>query len=174
MNIADGLTPETIINAISTIGTKLVTRQRKEKKSNENLKSKENPKSNKFIEQIAEDYGFTNLGLLRTAVALHGFNREMVKDYYMENDDFGTGSDIEIEMDCDEHMEINTNNKKVGSGFNEQVNFVWTEFLNKQSQCSDSTITIEHLALFLELVYENRRDFKRSVPGYLSNKGKKR
>ena len=96
----------------------------------------------------------------------------MVKDYYMEHDDFTTGSDLEIEVDLDDEIEMDTDNKQMGSGFNEQVNFVWAEFLNKQSHCSESTMTIEHLALFLESIHKNGRGFKRSVPGYLSNKGK--
>lgn len=138
---------------------------------------------NQQIDQIATENNFRR-SVVKRAVDIYGtLDKDAIVDYCLENDmldDKDTEVDVQLHRDNDDECElmdsqespINNSINVSNVSFSKHIHILWTSFLEKQNGFSKSFLTIEHLAQFLELIYENENDFKRSVPGYLTNKGK--
>ena len=137
---------------------------------------------NQLIDQIATENNFRR-SVIKRAVDIYGtLDKDAIVDYCLENDmlDEEDTEDVQLHRHNDDECElmdsqespinnsINVNN----ASFSKHIQILWTSFLEKQNGFSKSFLTIEHLAQFLELIHEKKNDFQRTVPGYLTNKGK--
>jgi len=147
-----------------------------------NEKKQQNPsqiydnRKNKLIDQIASVNNFRR-SVVKKAVAKYGtLNTEAIIEYCCENDVVGDEEDNKHDSDSEfmdsQETPINLNPINLNdASLSKHIQVLWDSFLEKQNGFSKSFLTIEHLAQFLELIYENTNEFQRSIPGYLTNKG---
>ncbi len=128
-----------------------------------------------IISKIVSENNFS-YKVVRRAVNIHGTsNTEAIIDYCLENDMLGEDEGDEEELGDDMMNmsidEISTSSSQLTENAHLQISTVWTEFLKRQNGYSKTFLTTEHLAKFLELLYDDSCSFQRQIPGYLTNRG---
>lgn len=136
---------------------------------------------NQLIDHIATENNFRR-SVVKRAVDMYGtLDKDAIIDYCLEHDlldedtedvQFTRDNDSDCELMDSQEIPINNSIDVNNASFSKHIQILWTSFLEKQNGFSKSFLTIEHLAQFLELIYESKSDFQRTVPGYLTNKGK--
>ncbi len=131
------------------------------------------------IKKIVHDNNFS-IKVVRKAVEIYGvLNNDAIIEYCLENDTFEDCEDNKMELDEQilnmsiEKIPIssNENSQSTESTLQRQMRTVWSEFLKKQNGFSKNFLTTEHLATFLELLYDDTNSFQRLIPGYITNRG---
>lgn len=168
-NICSNVTKEKLYNAFKK---SLKWKPRSVESGAKQTSSTEDKQKDQFINEIKKENNFS-VAVVRRAVNIYGTgDKSAVIDYCLENDDFDvdeiTSSYDTMNMSIDEVKEEPMDLEET---FNQRIELIWKRFLEKQKTYSNSFLTTEHLAKFLEILYENTNDFQRQIPGYLTNKG---
>ena len=129
---------------------------------------------NQFINKTAYENKF-RVSVVREAVKLYGcMNIDLITDYCLVNDMLEEEEEDESDQqlnDDDIEMTPIEQEELIEIDFNKRIDQIWSQFLKHQHGYCEHSLTFEHLAIYLELIRQEKHDYERQIPGYLTNKG---
>ncbi len=172
---------DTTINEAYELSIKSHKQIKESKKRN--AITKNSSKQEDFILKFANDNNFSKK-VVRSAVKQIGItSTEDLFNYCLNNDDFADQDDAEIEdlsQSFDSMMDVETNvNESIDPhrilnerDVVEKMRLVFEKFIQDEMGLNNSYLTLEHLALILELLHDkNANNFERKIPGFLTYRG---